>query len=314
MADEKDPIADMLAVDDEAMRGKALPEAELNTDAPEDKKPVERDESGKFKGEEKPQADEKKPEVKAEEKKRTDDTVPLAKYMEEKRSLKAELEARDLTIKQFNEKLAALEAKLPKPEVAPEPDFVEDPKGYVDHKQKAILEAIAEANKKAETAGSEAKETASQAAEQVQLQRFFGDLQQHEQQFIAQNPDYHDALNHVRNVRAAQIREFSPEATEQQIVEVIRNEERQLAVNLARQGRDPVQIAYNLAKHYGYQPKAKTEAKVEALKLPEPESKRLPPDQTLGSGAGAPDVPYKEGETDPVDTALASLFPKQRRA
>lgn len=313
MADEKDPIAEMLAVDDEQMRGQPLPEAELNTEAPADKVERERDEAGKFKGKEEAKEPAKEPELKKDEPKveKPAETVPLAKYMEEKRALRAELEARDLTIKQINDRLAAFEkANAPKPAEAP--DFVEDPKGYVDHNLKGALEKIAEANKKAEESGKEAKETAAQAAEQVQLQRFFNDLGQHEQRFVAQTPDYYEAVSHLRTVRAAQLCELVPDITAEQINQQIVTEERQLAVNLARSGRDPVATAYNLAKTFGYQPKAKEEKAAEIAKLPDPSIKRLPPDQTLGAGAGGAEPSIDPDDAaDPINVALASLFRKR---
>lgn len=319
MAEEKsDPIADMLAIDDEQMRSRTPPEAELNVDPPADKQPQERDESGKFKGkdgEKKPEEakpDDKKPDAKAPEEK-PKETVPLATFLEKTNKLKAELEAGNLTTAELRKEIEALKAQLaPKPEAPKEPDFVEDPKGYVDHHQKKLLDAIAASNAKTEESGKKAQETAAQANEQVQLQRFFTDLQAHEQRFVAQNPDYHDALNHVRQVRVAQLKEFHPEITQEQIVQTIRQEETQLAVKLARQGRDPVQTAYNLAKHYGYQSKPKEPEKpAEVAKLPDAPSRRLPPDQTLGSGATEETPVYKEGETDPVDVALASLLKKR---
>lgn len=315
MADEKDPIAEMLVVDDEAERSAPQPEAEINTEAPPDKEERERNPDGTFKGEkseakaeEKPK-DEKKPEVKAEEKPK--ETVPLATFLEKTNKLKADLEARDITLKEFQAKLAALEAKLPKEQAEAEPDFVEDPKGYVDHKLKGTLEALAKANETTTAEAKKAQESAAQTAEQVQVQRFFADLSQHEQRFVQSNPDYHDALNHVRNVRAAQLREFVPDITQEQINEQIGTEERNLAIQLARAGRDPVQTAYNLAKHYGYQPKAKEVPKeVQKLAAVPDSTRRLPPDQSLGGGHGDPNT-EQEAEPDPIDTALASLFRKR---
>lgn len=318
MADEKpDPITDMLAIDDERARSRTPPEAELNVDPPADKKPPERDETGKFKGKDdpkKPDADDpKKPDAKVEEPK---DVVPLAKYLEVSNSLKKQVEEGTLTNAQLRKELDELKAKLaPTPKEPPEPDFVENPKGYVDHKLEQALKGIEEANKKAEATGKAATETATQAAEQVQVQQFFTNLQSHEQRFVAANPDYHDALAHLRTVRAAQLREFSPQITQEQIVATIRQEEQQLAIQLHRQGRDPVQTAYNLARHFGYQKKAAdppAPGATDVAKLPDVPNRRLPPDQTLGSGSSEETPVYGKDETDPVDVALASL--KLKRA
>lgn len=310
--DKPDTTVALFDVEDEKERSAPQPEAELNVEAPADKEERERNPDGTFKGE-KPEAKEEKkpekPEVKAEVKK-TDETVPLAKYMDDKNKLRAELEARDLTIKQINEKLAAFEkANAPKPEA--EPDFVEDPKGYVDHKLKGTLEALAKANETTTAEAKKAQEAAAQTAEQVQLQRFTSDLSKREAQFIEQNPDYLDALNHVREIRAFQLQKFEPGITQEQIIEVIRREELQLAVNLARAGQDPIATAFELAQRYGFKPKAKEEPKTDQkiAQLPEA-SRRLPPDQSLGGGHGDPNT-EQEAELDPIDTALASLFRKR---
>lgn len=311
MADENtvDPIETMLAVDDEAMRGKPLPEAELNHEAPADKPEPEHDETGKFKGKgDEAKPEEKKPETKPEAEK-PKETVPLATFLEKTNKLKEALDQKDITLKQFEAKLAALEAKLPKPEAPAVPDFVEDPKGYVDHQKAEVLNAIAKANETATAEGKKAQETAAQAQQQVQLQQLIGTLQQAEAQFVKETPDYYDALQHVRNVRVFQLKEFNPEMTEADIAHVIRSEELGLAHQLMQAGRNPSQVVYKLAQQYGYQKKA------EAPKLPEATNKRLPPDQTLGSGSAPSDddekPAYGEGETDPVDVALASLFKKR---
>ncbi len=301
-----DPVEAMLTIDDEAERGKQLPEAEINADAPEDKT-RERNEDGTFKGEKKPEEKvEQKPEEKKPEEKR-DETVPLAKFLDKTNKLKELLDQKDITLKQYEQRLAALEAKLPKAEAPKEPDFVDDPKGYVDTKLNGALEKIAEANKKAEESGKQAQETAAHANEQVQLQRFMGDIGRAEQAFVAEHPDYQDALNHIRQIRAFQLQQFQPDITQEEIGETIRREEIGLAVQLARAGKNPVSTAYELAQKYGYQPKAKEQPKLPEVK----EKNQLPPDQTLGSGSSANDEPYKEGETDPVDLALASLFRKR---
>jgi hypothetical protein len=331
MADENtqqsapDPIAAMLAIDDEQQRGRPLPEAELNAEAPADKAARERDEAGKFKGkegDEKPDAkkpDEKKPDAKAEDKpeeKKPADMVPLAKFLEQTNRLKEQLDAKDITLKEFEKKLAAIEAKLPKPETPAEPDFIENPKEYVDHKVKGALEAIAEANKKAEDSGKKVEATVAEQRQREHVQQVMTTVQAQEREFIAQNPDYYDALAHIRQIRVFQLREFNPQITDDQIKQVITHEETNLAAQLLAQGKNPSATAYQLAQRYGYQKKAVDpnagKQPDNVAKLPDVPNKRLPPDQTLGSGSAPadPDV-YKPGEVDPVDTAIASLFKKR---
>jgi hypothetical protein len=314
-----DPVAAMFDIPDEQLRQNA-PDAELNPEPPADKDPPARDETGKFKGKDEKVADpaakepEKAPEAKQPEKQpdkpveRRDDAVPLAKFLDTQNKLRAEIAAKEAA---FQKELQALRASIPKAPEPPEPDFVENPKGYVDHKLEKTLAAIEAANKKAEEQGKQAQETAQAATEQVQLRQFLDEIGSQERAFVAQTPDYYDALGHLRTIRANQLRELVPDITDQQIRETIQREEIVLAVNIKRSGRDPMQVAYNLAKHHGYTKKeAAAAAAAEpppVAKLPDPPARRLPPDQTLGSGAGGDTPVYKEGEQDPVDIALASL-------
>lgn len=308
MAGESDPIVEMFDVD-ETQRN--VPEAELNTEAPPDKPDQERDETGKFKGKE--EAKEPAKEVKAEEPKKEpkgeekrDETVPLAKYLREKGELKEQLAQRDITLKQYEQRLAALEAKANPPPA--EPDFIENPKEYVDHKVQAALKGIEEANKKADESGKKAQEIAAQNEQQAQMQRIMGVVKNHEAQFVAANPDYYDALTHIRNVRMFQLQELQPGITQEQINETITREETMLAAQLVMQGRNPSEVAYKLAHQYGYQKKAADPAKQNGQKLPEPPVRQqLPPDQTLGSGSSEESPVYREDEVDPVDLALGSL-------
>ena len=315
----EDPISDMFAVVDEKDRAEA-PEAKApDLTPPEDAPERERNEDGTFKGKEpekaekEPKKAEKEEKVEKEEKPKNE-TVPLAKFLDERNRLKAELDARDLTIRQFNEKLAALEAKLPKAEAPPEPDFVEDPKAYVDDKLAKAISKLEEVNKTATESGKKAEETANAAREQVMLQQFMTSMQSQEQNFVAQNPDYYDALNHIRQIRAYQLEQFEPGITQEKIFEVIRNEEIQMAAHLHRSGKDPVATAYEIAKRYGYVPK-KEAPKGNGVGQPPPPAggkSQLPPDQSLGGGGGAPDTTEDEAVQDAVDQALASLI--RRRA
>jgi hypothetical protein len=331
---ERDPLLDLGAIEDEDLRAQDSGAHVVNAEPPPDKQDKaekaekddrERHPDGTFKGSDKDAGKEAlaKGDGKGAEdaKEKKSDHVPLAKYLEERNSLRAELQQRDITLGEFQKKIADLEAKMaPKPEAPVEPDYLEDPKGYVDTKLTSVLSKIEQANKAAAERLERTEQTAAQANQQVEVQQFFmQDMRAHEQQFVVENPDYYEALEHLRNVRAAQLREFTPEITKEQIAQTIRGEETQLAIQLARQGRSPAQTALNLARHYGYQPKAKADTPspaptpASAAKLPEVPSKRLPPDQSLGTGAGGSnDGAYREDEVDPVDVALASLF--KRRA
>lgn len=276
------------------------PEITVTTDPPADKEPP-RGEDGKFTGAEaKKEADkapEAKPEPKTEAKPEPKErTIPLAAHLEERRALKAELDA-------LRADLAAL--KNPPKAPAPEPDHASDPKGYTDHKVQDALEQL----KALKADVAQTKETAQQATEQTQQQRFVQDIGAAEASFVKETPDYYDALAHVRQVRARQLQMFDPNITQEQIVQVIRSEEVGMAIQLARAGRNPITTAYELAKAYGYQPKAPAET-LELPKVPAP--KKLPPEQTLGSGDGGAIEEVDAESQDPFEDAFKEMFSRKR--
>lgn len=258
------------------------------TPAPETE-PVAKEPEQKVEAKKEPEKESPKAEPKKEH------TIPVATYVEERKQWQAEKKA-------LEERLAKLENPPKAPE--PEPDYAEDPKKYVDHKLQSALKQL-------ESGVTEAKQSATAATQQAIEARFMQDMASLEAEFVKQTPDYFDALGHLRTVRATQLRAFEPNITDEQIRDVILREERTLAFNLARQGRNPAQIAYQLAQIYGY---AKKEPPKEELKLPEVKGpKQLPPDQTLGSGSG-PVTDTGEDEGDEFDDAFKEMFKPRKRA
>jgi hypothetical protein len=275
-----------------------LPEAQVNVDPPADKDPQVRDEAGKF-ASDKPK-EEAKVEAPKEQPKPEPKSIPLAAHLEEKNKLAAKLDA-------MERELNAL--KNPPKAPVPIPEFQEDPKGYIDHRTQSVVEKLEATSKQIE----EAKRTAEMSVEQAQHVQFVNHLQQAEAMFVAQAPDYHDALTHIRQVRARQLQVFDPNITQEQIRDTIIREEMGLAKQLAMQGRNPAQVAYEIAKAQGYTPKAAQQAAAVAPELPKVAGpKQLPPDQTLGS-ASAP-VADATDEPDAFEQAFSEMFGKKKRA
>lgn len=235
--------------------------------------------------------------------------VPVGVFVETKNELK-----------RLGQELAAL--KNPPPAKPAAPDFAADPKGYVDHKVQDALAQLEGATKPVKEAAEQANATAAET-------RFQQALQTSEQSFVAQNPEYYDALNHLRGIRASELAMLNPDLTVPQIREIIGREELQLAANLMRSGRNPSQIAYEIAKARGWSPKAAAAAGAAAggaadtgaaaagngaSALPHvPGPKQLPPDQTLGTGAGSPNAGDDvDANQDPFDTAWSEMFGRKR--
>jgi hypothetical protein len=285
---------------DEPVEQPNLPEAEVNATAPADRQPAVRDETGKFAPKDGKKEEPKALEAPVEQPKHEPKTIPLAAHLEEKNKLAARLEV-------MERELNAL--KNPPKQPAPQPEFNEDPKGYIDHQAKSVVERLEATSKQIE----EAKKTAEMSAQQTEHVQFQHYLQQAEAQFVAQTPDYYDALGHIRQIRAKQLQVFDPNITQEQIRQVIINEEMGLAKQLALQGRNPSQTAYEIAQAYGYTPKAQQASQAPAIELPKVAGpKQLPPDQTLGSGS----APVEDATdiTDSFDQAFNEMFGKRKRA
>ena len=194
--------------------------------------------------------------------------VPLAAHLEERRRLQAELA-------EMRERLSKIENPPKAPE--PEPDFLEDPKGYVDAKVERAQATLKQVEQKAEM-----------GAQEAQLNRFLQHVGAIESDYVKQTPDYYDALAHVRHARSTQLAEMFPQATPEQITQQIRTEELQAAAALLQQGRNPSEVVYQMAKKvYGYAPKPTA-----APTLARPAVPQAPvgdPSATLGAPGGAPE-------------------------
>jgi hypothetical protein len=243
------------------------------------------------------------PEVKAPEQPDPRKWVPVGAHVELRDQLKAMRAELD----------AIRNPPKPKPDA---PDFIQDPKGYVDHQVKSALEQLESGTKTATQTAEQANASAGEA-------RFHMALNAAEQSFVSRQPDYYNALAHLREVRAADIRLLNPEITQQELQQAIGREELQLAGMLMQSGRNPSEIAYNLARSRGYSPPkpaepAKPEVrpaapeKIAALLPPVPEPAKLAPDLTLGTGTGSPVT--SDIEEDPFEAAFKEMFGSRKRA
>jgi hypothetical protein len=248
-----------------------------------------------------------------------DKLVPLAALHESRekiRSLTAQIdelkkqpqlseEEREL-LKELKTQRAA--AKAPKV-----PEFVEDPKGYIDAQTKAASEAAQAAL--AKLSDAETKRTEAENA-QKQYETLISAVTQHENAFVQATPDYREALQHVRNIRTSQIRLLYPQATDAQISHQISREELNAAHQIIQGGGNPADFAYNYAKTLGYVPK-KPAANGNGMASAAAAATGDKPDKdavrTLGGGGGA------EPDDAPADVmpeftaALKERFTRKRK-
>ena len=237
--------------------------------------------------------------------------VPLAALHEQRELVKtlktqiATLESQPKLSAEDAELLKDLRAQKKAAQEPKDPDFLEDPKGYVDAQAKKTAEAL----KKLDEATT--KQT-QQQEQQQQLNQILTGVQQHEQSFLKTTPDYHAAIDHIRSVRGSQLQMLYPQATPEQITRQITTEELSAAAQILRSGGNPAEFAYNYAKTMGYQPKAPTpdpNATVNGAVKPDKDAVR-----SMGGGGGSEATGEDDSNAMPeFASALAERFGVRKR-
>lgn len=172
------------------------------------------------------------------------------------RLLKAQQDQADL----LKQQLTDLQAKFTKATEAPAPDEATDPLGFLAHQMKSI-----QAKMDAMQAGTQ--QTQQQTAEQQQFSQFIGKVNDQVAQFKTTHADYDAAYRHLVETRTADYtdRGLSLEAAR----EAVGKEEMDIAAQALKTGRNPAEVAYGMAKRYGYvapKPVVVPENKLETIK------------------------------------------------
>ena len=207
-----------------------------------------------------------------------------------------ELEAIPRLTSEQQKLLDKLNAKEAEAAVPKDPDFLEDPKGYVDTKLTKAQDAL----KKLEESNTQQVE---QRKQQAQFQELVSNVGTAEASFIKTAPDYYEAINHMRGVRTEQLKMIYPQATPQQIAQQIAREEIGAAAQVLQAGGNPAEWGYRYAKTMGYVPKAMAAAT--AAKAAATETK---PDKdavrTLGGGGGDTSASDEDTEDGNMEAGL----------
>jgi hypothetical protein len=224
--------------------------------------------------------------------------IPLAAHLEERARWRQQIEDGNRRLNEINEQLKALQ-----PPPKPDPDFLEDPKGYVDAKTAAV-----------EKEAAALREEANKLQGQQQFAAFQQEIVAREAAFVEKTPDYLEAVNHIRAIRFEQIRDDYPEATEQQILQAISQEELAAAAGYLQRGRNPAEAVYKIAQSYGYKKAEGAAAKAPPLKVEVPRAPVADPGATLGSSGDTTLDPDEMGDDDmaPFEEAIAERFGVRR--
>lgn len=239
---------------------------------------------------EKPAEDEKpegEAEAKAEGEKEPEkpkkDFVPHQAFHEERerrKQLQAELvrvqqaqeQQRQILEQRFAQMQQAWQQQMaPKP-----PAYEEDPLGNVKH----TLDAT-----QAELAALREHQAAEYRRQQDEYQRaqyanrVASAVNQAEAEYISENPDYLEAVNHLKGLRAKQLEAFGWDQAA--IVNYVQNEAFQIAEAALQRGQNPAEVAFKMAVASGW---AKKEAKPAPEQKIETLQKGVKASHSLGAG------------------------------
>lgn len=139
-----------------------------------------------------------------------------------------------------------------------------------------------------------------QQAEAAQLQSIAGAVQRHEAQMLAEKPDYHAAVEFMRQQRAREFEAMgaSPESAMQQA----NREMVEGALINARDGKNPAAVAYRMAELRGYRPAAVANG-AETLQN---QQRGLAAAKTIGSGGRTEGKPSVQALLDMSDEEFAA--------
>ena len=224
------------------------------------------------------------PEVKEEVKEESRANQRIRQLIEDKKSLESRLEKLE-TLKEQVESLA----KSREPEKV-DPDFMQDPKGYVDTQSKKVQEAI-------EKLERQAKEGSEKAQQQLAQMQFMQGIQSDESNFIRENPDYYTALNYLREQRKAELEELGIDDDE--AIQIINKEELQIAAIALNKGTSAAAHVYSRAKKLGYAKNQDTSELDEA-------AERMTKAQRAQSMGGS-NIPEERSIEEPEDEAWAPI-------
>ena len=207
--------------------------------------------------------------------KQDDKTVPLAALHEARqiqKELREELRRRDESIQAAQSKAEKMEqtfqAFLQKQNEVPAPKYEEDPLGALKWQNEQLEKRLTQVN-------TDFTKTAQTFQQQQAMQSFSQHIIAQEDVFRQTQPDYDAAVEHMKKVRLSDFQDmgFDDVAARQMLDQEIVN----FAQAAMRQGKNPAQAAYSIAKRYGYTPAAQTsEKQLEVMQKGQEAAKALP--------------------------------------
>lgn len=156
-------------------------------------------------------------------------------------------------MKQLQDQLKAL--TTPKP-----PAVEEDPLGHLLHQLKSIEDQVKGIQEQQTQRETQNQQTNAQ-------QQFANAVNKAVDDFTKDHPDYQNAYKYLRTARTEDLKAVG--YTQQEVNQMLNQEEFNIALRAMQAGKNPAELAYQMAKRMGYQappPKQDPTSKVEQIK------------------------------------------------
>lgn len=227
-------------------------------------------------------------------------TVPVATLVGERREWTAEkndLLQRLARLEPIADDLRQMRADKAEADKPAEPDYLEDPKGYIDHDKRDIAAQL-------KSMGESVQQNAAITEQQAAITNMQGHIAGLEENYAREHKDYWDALEYYRAIRRTQLGELVPDANPGQVEQRIKLEELNVGAQIVQAGRNPSEYVYFLAKSMGYNP---PEADP---KLDQGKEGEKPDAEGLGSAGDTSTAldNLMDLETDEFDEAMGEMF------
>jgi len=276
-------------------------EEEEEKEKEEEHEEVEEEEPEEKEAEESEEEEAEEPEEKEEERPKGK-WVPLAELRGERKKRQA-LEEQLRGLEERFRAYEATKAEKAEEEKPEPPPFEERPVENLHERTKRLEEETRRLHER-EVAEEEQRET------QRQTSVVIGQVDKMEKEFVAENPDYYDALNHIRKVEAKAIMLFAGEDVDpERVMQEVSRRELALAQAALSKKRNPAEIVYQMAKEYGYQRKAqeKGDKEAEAREQIAAERENRRAARTLGSGKAAESKAVETGDEEGMDEFFVAM-------
>ena len=192
--------------------------------------------------------------------------VPLAELLEERgrrKEAQARMEEMERRFQEFQARTQEYVRQVQQPPPQPTTTYEEDPIEFLRQQQAAVAANLQALHQQQQ-----------ELAQRQQAERSWGAMReavgQSEAQFAQRQPDYWEAVNHLKQTRHQQL--LSQGLSEQQAAMAIQQDAVAVASEAGRLGLSPAEYAYRIAIGAGYTPKQAQAARAAAAAQEAPRS------------------------------------------